>query len=67
MKVAKDQIVAMIKEMAISMAENKIFLTELDSAIGDGDHGINMDRDFAKYWKGSLLLWIRILAASSKM
>ena len=26
------------------MAENKEYLTSLDSAIGDGDHGINMDR-----------------------
>ncbi|NLJ33430.1 MAG: dihydroxyacetone kinase subunit L [Firmicutes bacterium] len=48
MKVAKDQIVAMIKEMAASVAENKKYLTELDSAIGDGDHGINMDRGFRK-------------------
>lgn len=27
-----------------AIAENKDFLTELDSAIGDADHGINMDR-----------------------
>lgn len=27
-------------------AENKAYLTELDSAIGDADHGINMDRGF---------------------
>ena len=27
-------------------AENKQYLTELDSAIGDADHGINMDRGF---------------------
>lgn len=26
--------------------ENKEYLTELDSAIGDADHGINMDRGF---------------------
>ncbi|HZA20075.1 MAG TPA: dihydroxyacetone kinase subunit DhaL [Actinomycetota bacterium] len=26
------------------VAENKEYLTSLDSAIGDGDHGINMDR-----------------------
>lgn len=48
MKVAKDQIVAMIEEMAVILAKNKTFLTELDSAIGDGDHGINMDRGFRK-------------------
>lgn len=28
--------------------ENKDYLTELDSAIGDGDHGINMARGFKK-------------------
>ncbi|RCW51363.1 dihydroxyacetone kinase DhaL subunit [Halanaerobium sp. MA284_MarDTE_T2] len=28
--------------------ENKKYLTELDSAIGDGDHGINMSRGFKK-------------------
>ncbi|PIE34964.1 dihydroxyacetone kinase subunit L [candidate division KSB3 bacterium] len=27
-------------------SENKTYLTELDSAIGDADHGINMDRGF---------------------
>jgi len=28
------------------MQENKAYLTELDSPIGDADHGINMDRGF---------------------
>ena len=28
-------------------AENKRYLTELDAAIGDADHGINMDRGFS--------------------
>src|SRR5216684_5899205 len=26
--------------------ENRVYLTQLDSAIGDADHGINMDRGF---------------------
>ncbi|MBV9278906.1 MAG: DAK2 domain-containing protein, partial [Chloroflexi bacterium] len=26
--------------------ENRDYLTRLDAAIGDGDHGINMDRGF---------------------
>ena len=51
MKVNRDQVVAMIEEMAAAMAQNKEYLTELDSAIGDADHGINMDRVFAKCWK----------------
>lgn len=48
MKVNRDQVVAMIEEMAAAMAQNKEYLTELDSAIGDADHGINMDRGFRK-------------------
>ena len=27
--------------------ERRLWLTELDAAIGDGDHGINLDRGFA--------------------
>ena len=34
--------------MGRSLAENKDYLTELDSAIGDADHGINMNRGFQK-------------------
>jgi dihydroxyacetone kinase-like protein len=33
-----------IKAFAAVVAENKEYLTELDSAIGDADHGINMNR-----------------------
>jgi dihydroxyacetone kinase-like protein len=32
--------------MAALIEENKAYLTELDSAIGDADHGINMHRGF---------------------
>lgn len=28
------------------LAENKLFLSELDAAIGDGDHGLNMNKGF---------------------
>ncbi|MDH4111065.1 MAG: dihydroxyacetone kinase subunit DhaL [Actinomycetota bacterium] len=35
-----------MKTYAAAIAENKQSLTELDSAIGDADHGINMDRGF---------------------
>src|SRR5687767_3441756 len=34
----------MIRAFAATVAEQKEYLTELDSAIGDADHGINMDR-----------------------
>ena len=30
------------------MLENKYYLSDLDSPIGDADHGINMDRGFSK-------------------
>ena len=33
-----------VKIFAKYLAENKEYLTQLDAAIGDGDHGINMDR-----------------------
>jgi dihydroxyacetone kinase-like protein len=33
-----------LKEFADAIASNKTYLTELDSAIGDADHGINMNR-----------------------
>ncbi|CCH90579.1 PTS-dependent dihydroxyacetone kinase, ADP-binding subunit DhaL (Glycerone kinase) (DHA kinase) [Modestobacter italicus] len=35
---------AWVREFARSVAEHKDELTELDSAIGDADHGANMDR-----------------------
>jgi dihydroxyacetone kinase-like protein len=44
--VSYDQVVAWLKTYAATIAENKQYLTELDSAIGDADHGINMDRGF---------------------
>jgi phosphoenolpyruvate---glycerone phosphotransferase subunit DhaL len=35
-----------IEESAVSVREESDHLTQLDSAIGDGDHGINMNRGF---------------------
>jgi phosphoenolpyruvate---glycerone phosphotransferase subunit DhaL len=35
-----------IKEMAAAMEEQRRYLTKLDSEIGDGDHGNNMNRGF---------------------
>jgi len=46
MSISRDQFVIWIKTYADVIAENKEYLTELDSAIGDADHGINMDRGF---------------------
>ncbi|HEX6446343.1 MAG TPA: dihydroxyacetone kinase subunit DhaL [Streptosporangiales bacterium] len=38
------QVTAWIEAFAAAVAEHKVALTDLDRAIGDGDHGINMDR-----------------------
>jgi phosphoenolpyruvate---glycerone phosphotransferase subunit DhaL len=35
-----------LEQVAITLHENREFLTQLDSPIGDADHGINMDRGF---------------------
>lgn len=48
MTVTKDQIVQWLKKTAAVLSENKEYLTQLDAAIGDADHGINMDRGFRK-------------------
>jgi len=42
--VTLDQLVAWLARFAELMAENRSYLTELDSAIGDADHGSNMAR-----------------------
>jgi dihydroxyacetone kinase-like protein len=42
--VTYDDAVRFIREFAAVIAEQKGYLTDLDSAIGDADHGINMDR-----------------------
>jgi dihydroxyacetone kinase-like protein len=44
--ITHDDVIAWIRRFAAVVAENKAYLTELDSAIGDADHGINMDRGF---------------------
>ncbi len=46
--VTKDQVVQWLQTTAAVLEENKQYLTELDSPIGDADHGINMDRGFKK-------------------
>lgn len=48
MVVTRDQIVKWLDNTAAVMKENKEYLTQLDSPIGDADHGINMDRGFRK-------------------
>lgn len=48
MSVTRDQTLEWIKAIAEVLYKNKDYLTELDSAIGDADHGANMDRGFKK-------------------
>jgi dihydroxyacetone kinase-like protein len=42
--VSYSQAAEWIRAFATAVADNKEYLTELDSAIGDADHGINMNR-----------------------
>ena len=44
MTVSRDAVRVWIESFAASIAENRDYLTQLDSAIGDADHGINMHR-----------------------
>lgn len=46
--ITKAHIVSWLRAVAQVLAENKQYLTDLDAAIGDADHGINMDRGFQK-------------------
>jgi dihydroxyacetone kinase-like protein len=48
MSLTRDQIVRWLETYANVLLENKEYLTELDAAIGDADHGINMARGFTK-------------------
>ncbi|MDR2552629.1 MAG: dihydroxyacetone kinase subunit L [Treponema sp.] len=41
-----DNLQALILRLKAVYNEQKIYLSELDSAIGDGDHGVNMSRGF---------------------
>lgn len=44
--VNRDNLLAWLDALSQIYTENKQYLTQLDSAIGDADHGINMDRGF---------------------
>lgn len=46
--VTKEQILQWLQAIAVVLEQNKDYLTELDAAIGDADHGINMNRGFQK-------------------
>ena len=44
MSVPYAQVLGWVEAFSATVTENKEYLTRLDSAIGDADHGINMDR-----------------------
>lgn len=44
MSLGHDDVVRWIRAFAADVSANKEQLTQLDAAVGDGDHGINMDR-----------------------
>lgn len=46
MSVTRNDVLKWIRAYAQVIADNKTYLTELDSPIGDADHGANMNRGF---------------------
>ncbi len=44
----REQVISWLYKAGKSLEENKEVLNELDAAIGDAEHGINMDRGFQK-------------------
>ena len=46
MNLTRDHVVRFIEGVAATIKAQRAYLTELDSAIGDADHGINLDRGF---------------------
>lgn len=47
MRITAEHVIRFIEGVAARVKEQKAYLTELDSAIGDADHGINLDRGFS--------------------
>ncbi len=46
--ITREKILIWLKRLVAIYGENRELLTQLDAAIGDADHGINMDRGFRK-------------------
>src|SRR5512134_4044027 len=46
MSITRDDALNWIKAIANVIGENSTYLTQLDAAIGDADHGANMERGF---------------------
>lgn len=46
MSISGVQVVEILNKISEVIDKNKTYLTELDAAIGDGDHGLNMNKGF---------------------
>src|SRR5690348_8211532 len=46
MSMTTEDVLRWLRQSAQVLQENREYLTQLDAAIGDADHGINMDRGF---------------------
>ena len=46
MPITTEDTLRWLRQLAHVLHENRDYLTQLDSSIGDADHGINMDRGF---------------------
>lgn len=46
MPITTEDLLQWLRQLAQVLQEQRDYLTQLDSAIGDADHGINMDRGF---------------------
>jgi dihydroxyacetone kinase-like protein len=51
MSITREDALNWIKAIATTIGESSTYLTELDAAIGDADHGVNMDRGFKAVMK----------------
>ena len=47
----QEQVLEILYAIGEKITEEKLYLTELDNVIGDGDHGINLARGFAEVEK----------------
>ena len=44
--VNQQKVIEILRNIGETIEKEKLFLTELDNVIGDGDHGINLSRGF---------------------
>src|SRR5215471_5511386 len=47
MQITAEQVIRFIENSAATIKEHRDELTQLDSPIGDADHGVNLDRGFS--------------------